>query len=167
MFVALIAPGCATSAGPESTTPTTTATSASSTTNSPPTTPVSTSPRTSLTSGTPPLSAANGTDVKSCSNADCEIVITGEVTIPMARKFDCTTFIMRHAAPHKVSFSVDCAETGVVNGYVLGKGTIRLANSVAIEIDRNDSAGAVLHFLPKTDDPGRNKASGEFGASIG
>ena len=110
--------------------------------------------------------AANGTDVASCRNADCEILVSGQVTVPLARKFGCTTFVMSYVAPKKVTFSLYCTKTGVVNGYFLGRGRVQLANAVTVEVDKIDGTGAVLHVLPKAGEPGRNNVSGEFGAAM-
>lgn len=123
---------------------------------------------TSTTSSTAPLVAADGTDLTACGDADCEVLINAQVEIPLAPSFDCAGFAVVYFAPDRVAFNVDCTGTGYVTGYFLGRGALRLVNGVTIEVDKIDSTGAVLHFLPRTTtkDPGRNQVSGEFGAAF-
>ena len=116
----------------------------------------------------PPLAAANGSDISACGDADCEILIHGQVEIPLNPTFRCTRYAVVYFAPNRVAFNIDCADTGQVTGYVLGRGTIHLATAISLEVDRIDETGAVLHFQPKmsTTDPTRNQVSGEFGAAF-
>ncbi|MGN9913243.1 hypothetical protein ACTMTJ_37455 [Phytohabitans sp. LJ34] len=151
-------PDTTSTSGPASTPSEAGSTSASATASAP----------TSSASTQTPLTAANGTDVRACRNADCEILISGQVEIPLAPKFGCTRFAVVYFPPNRVAFNVDCAKTGNVTGYFLGRGTLRLVIAVTLEVDKIDGTGAVLHFLPKntTEDPTRNQVSGQDGAAF-
>jgi hypothetical protein len=160
ILAALVVSGCTARVGPplaagSSTTTTTTTTTTATTT-------------TATTTTSAPLTAANGTDLTACGDADCEVLVNGQVEVPLAPAFECVRFAVGYFAPNRVAFNVDCVGSGHVTGYFLGRGALRLVNGITLEVDRIDGTGAVLHLIPRTttDDPTRNQVNGEFGAAF-
>lgn len=122
------------------------------------------SPRTTP-SPTPPR-AADGSNVKACRNADCEILLRGSAEIPVRPSFGFTKFTLSYEKPKTVTFDVQRPEYGAVSGYIGGKGFLSLANGVTVTIKEIDSRGAVLRFEPKAMDRNNDQASGSEGLSI-
>lgn len=123
-------------------------------------------PRSTPRSSAPvPLKAANGTDVKACADADCEILIHGAIHVPLESRFGVASFGLTYSAPDEVAFVIIRTETSDVHGYVEGTGYIALANGVLVTVKKIDATGAVLRFQPRTMDPHNDKFSGSKGLS--
>jgi hypothetical protein len=142
-----------------------------------PTTPTrpapTTSPATSPTasprpkaSPPPALKAANGTNVKACRYAACEIIIRGSADIPLSPKFGFTAFVFTHAASDKVTFAVVRPESNNVNGYFDGPGYIGFANGVKVTVEEINASGAVLRLEPKTVNPNNDELTATQGGGI-
>ncbi|WP_052770338.1 hypothetical protein [Streptomyces sp. CNQ-509] len=113
-----------------------------------------------------PLHAADGSDVKACWNADCEILLRGTAEIPVRPGFGITGFTLGHEKPNTMTFDVRRPEYGNASGYIAGTGFLSLANGVTVTIKEIDSRGAVLRFEPKAKDRKSDRAAGSEGLSL-
>ncbi|MFF0726885.1 hypothetical protein [Streptomyces sp. NPDC004134] len=113
-----------------------------------------------------PLQAADGSDVKACRNADCEILLRGTVEIPVRPSFGVVGFTLSHEEPNTVTFDVQRPEYGNASGYIAGTGFLSLANGVTVTVEEIDSRGAVLRFEPKAKDRKNDRAAGSEGLSL-
>lgn len=105
-------------------------------------------------------------DVGACVNAECEILLTGAVDIPLAAQFGMSEFWFAYGPPNQVSFRTTADGRRPFNGVVKGTGHISLAAGVTVTIERVDSTGAVIRLESKTDDPSSNNASGSEGLMV-
>jgi hypothetical protein len=124
------------------------------------------SPSPQRPSAPPALSAADGSDLKACRDADCEIVIRGAAHIPLDPKLGVTRFLLTYVSPNEVTFEVDRAELNSVSGYIKGTGFLGLTNGVKVTVKKINASGAVLRFEPKTTDPDNNQVSASEGGAV-
>lgn len=113
-----------------------------------------------------PLRAADGSDVKACRDANCEILLRGAARIPVHPRLGFTMFKLAYEKPRTVTFDVQRPEYGNVSGYIGGTGYLSLANGVTVTVKKIDSQGAVLRFEPKAQDRHNDQASGSEGLSL-
>lgn len=103
-------------------------------------------------SASPALKAADGTDVKACRDASCEIVVHRTADIPLSG-FGFSSFVFTHVAADRLTFAVVRPASSDVNGYFSGPGYIGFSNGVKATVERLDASGFVLRLQPKTVDP--------------
>ena len=125
-----------------------------------------TSKPTPTTTAPPPLAAANGSDVKACQKADCQILLTGAADVPLAAKFGVHQFSLKYVAPNRVEFTMIRTKMGYSRGYIAGEGHLSFANGLSLDVERVDATGAVLRFLPKTDNPKADTGNSSEGLAI-
>ncbi len=131
---------------------------APSTTTTPQPTPTTTAP--------PPLAAANGSDVKACQKADCEILLTGATDVPLAAKFGVHQLSLKFVAPNRVEFTMIRTKMGYSRGYLEGTGHLSFANGLSFDVERVNATGAVLRFMPKTDNSKADTGNSSDGLAI-
>ncbi len=130
-------------------------------------TPTTTTPKpTPTTTAPPPLTAANGSDVKACRQADCQILLAGAADVPLAAKFGVHQLNLKFVAPNRVEFTMIRTKMGYSRGYIAGAGHLSFANGLSIDLERADATGAVLRFLPKTDNPKADTGNSSEGLAI-
>jgi hypothetical protein len=112
------------------------------------------------------LRARNGSEVKACRKANCEILIRGAVSIPLDPRFGCNRFTVTYAAPNQVRIMVERSRLNDVRVIIKGTGYVGLANEVTVTVKKIDASGAVLGFSPTTADTGNDNARGTDGLSM-
>lgn len=117
---------------------------------------------------TPPpvLTAADGTNLKACKEADCQVIIRDKADIPIGREFGIYDFRLTHTAPNRLSFTIIRTELGLVDGYVAGTGEVSLANGVTFTVEKMTPKGAVLRFEPKAAKKDSDTVNGSEGAAL-
>lgn len=129
-----------------------------------PTTPSTTPKPTPTTTPSPP--PANGSDVGACRQADCEILLAGAADVPLAAKFGVHQLSLKFVAPNRVEFTMIRTKMGYSSGYIAGAGHLSFANGLSVDLERADAKGAVLRFLPKTDNPKADTGNSSEGLAI-
>lgn len=97
----------------------------------------------------PAPSAANGTDVRACREARCEILVRGRVTVPLSPRFGFTTFTITFVPPNRTLFAAADAQGGSFQGEIGGMGELS-TNGIVVRVIAVGPAGAVLRFAPRS-----------------
>ena len=130
----LLLAGCGSAAPPRSFSPPSIAPSAS----------ASPSPSPSISV---PAAPKDGTNLKACADATCEVVIKGDNRLAMAKKFRIAELILNQS-PGRLELYVDRVSGDDTSGWVDGTGNVSLADGITITIVRNDRSGALIRFTP-------------------
>lgn len=91
--------------------------------------------------------AAAHPDLSACSDAQCEIVVSGTVDVPIDPGYGFDRITVSHLPPDRVTFDAGDPSGGYLHGEVQGGGTVTL-NGLTIEALGIDPSGAVLRFTP-------------------
>ena len=94
-----------------------------------------------------PAVAKDGSNLKACGDAACEVLIKGTHRVPMAKRFGIVEILLR-TSPDRLEFYVDRRSGDDTSGWVDGTGNVSLADGIKITIVRNDRRGALLRFEP-------------------
>jgi hypothetical protein len=94
-----------------------------------------------------PAAPKDGTNLKACADAVCEVIIKGDNRLAMAKKFGIVELRLTQT-PERLDFYVDRKSGDNTGGWVCGTGSITLAEGIKITIARNDRKGALISFAP-------------------
>jgi hypothetical protein len=94
-----------------------------------------------------PATPQDGTNLKACADARCEVIIKGDNRLAMAKRFGITELRLTQS-PGRLDFHVDRVSGDNTGGWVGGTGHIGLAEGITITIVRNDRSGAWITFAP-------------------
>lgn len=94
-----------------------------------------------------PAVPKDGSNLKACADATCEVLVKGRHTVPMAKKFGIIAIHLLQS-PDQLDFYVDRVSGDNTEGWVGGTGNVTLADGISITILRNDRRGAMLRFEP-------------------
>ncbi|GLY98988.1 hypothetical protein Acsp02_62420 [Actinoplanes sp. NBRC 103695] len=94
-----------------------------------------------------PAVPKDGSNLKACADASCEVLVKGTHRVPMAKKFGIVEILLR-TSPYRLEFYVDRVDGDDTSGWVGGTGNVSLADGITITIVRNDRRGALLKFEP-------------------
>ncbi|MQA94388.1 MAG: hypothetical protein GEV11_06925 [Streptosporangiales bacterium] len=112
------------------------------------------------------LIAKDGTDLKACKKADCQVIIRGDVDVPVQQRYGIYQLHLTHSPPNQLTFTVLRTQLGPVNGYLAGTGYVSLANGVTFTVEKMSPKGAVVRFERKALDDDNDKASGSDGLAL-
>lgn len=130
----LLLAGCEIGASPRSSSSPSTATSASTSPTPTPSPSVLAAPK-------------DGTNLKACADATCEVIIKGRNRLAMAKKFGVVGLDLAQT-PGRLDFYVDRSSGDNTGGWIGGTGHLTLAEGITITVERNDRSGALLRFTP-------------------
>ena len=95
-----------------------------------------------------PAVAKDGSNLKACADATCEVLIKGRHKVAMAKKFGIIAIYLLQS-PDRLDFYIDRVSGDNTEGWVGGTGNVSLADGITITILRNDRRGAMLRFEPR------------------
>ena len=110
-------------------------------------------------------SLSYSTDLRSCVDGQCEVLLTTSDSLTPNRQFDIGRITLTHVDPDRLEYVVIRADGSEVNGYVGGTGYLSMATGPTINVVRHDKDGALLRFEPQASDRKNDVASGS-GAAI-
>jgi hypothetical protein len=89
----------------------------------------------------------DGTNLKACADATCEVIIKGDNRVAMAKKFRIVEIRLTQS-PERLDFYVDRLSGDNTGGWLGGTGNVSLADGIKITVVRNDRSGALITFEP-------------------